>query len=90
MAPKGVLRPALLAGALFMIGIGVYLILSGSNTGFILAGVGVVDLLTIPFTLRMIDRGSANRTGDPTTPEVSPEPIDPAADPSYNPYARED
>ena len=84
MGPQRLLRIVLLASSLIVIGIGGALLYSGSDVGWFLVGFGVIDLVTMPFTLRMIDRSSAAKGGDPA------EPIDPTADPTYNPYARED
>ncbi len=84
MGPQLLLRTVLLATSLIVMGIGGTLLYSGSDVGWFLIGFGVIDLVTMPFTLRMIDRSSAAKGGGPA------EPIDPTANPSYNPYARED
>ena len=54
-----------------------------TTTGLLIAAVGLVDLLTVPFVLRRI---GASRGKAPAGPEAA----DPTADPDYNPYARED
>ena len=88
MGPQPTLRTALLASSLVVIGLGGALLYSGSDIGWFLIGFGVLDLLTMPFVLRTITRGSrAGGTDEPADPAT---PIDPTADPSYNPYARED
>jgi hypothetical protein len=87
MGPPQLLRIALLATSLVVIGLGGALLYSGSDVGWFLIGFGILDLLTMPLVLRTITRG---RQGSETRPSDPSAPIDPAADPSYNPYARED
>jgi hypothetical protein len=71
-----VLRYALLAGSLLLIGIGLALALTGAWFGWVIAAFGVIDAATIPFVARFIGRGTDR--------------AQPPADPDYNPYARED
>jgi len=77
-----------MATSLVVIGLGGALVYLGSDFGWFLVGFGVLDLLTMPLVLRKISHGStdpgARESDDPAAP------IDPTADPSYNPYARED
>jgi hypothetical protein len=91
-----VLRPALLASAALMIvvGIGIWLIVGEPLIGIIIAAVGVFDLLTINFVVGRIGRASVGSAPpEPAGTEAEPpaaEPVPTEADPSYNPYARED
>jgi hypothetical protein len=75
---RTILRVALLGGALLMIGAGIWIYLSSDEvTGAILAGLGVLDLLTIPFVLRVVVAGRSSQAP-------------PGEDADYNPFARED
>jgi hypothetical protein len=78
------LRTALIGGALITIAVGVFLYLAVDEMiGIALVAIGVVDLVTIPLVLGMMERNRA-RSASPSEPP----PVE--ADPSYNPYARED
>jgi uncharacterized membrane protein len=89
-------RFSLVTGALILIAIGVFVALTGSTLGWAIAAFGVVDLLTVPLVMRMIERSqrkiALEVAAQGTTPDEEPEPpaADPTADPTYNPYARED
>jgi hypothetical protein len=78
------LRSALIGGALITIAVGVVVYLAVDETlGLVLAGIGLVDLVTVPFVVGLMAR---NRQSSGTAPEPPPA----EADPNYNPYARED
>jgi hypothetical protein len=84
-------RYCLLGGAVFMIGIGIYLVSGGTSLGWLAVGFGILDLATIPFVMRAI--GRSRRTEPPpatAAPAEEAQPETPDQDPSYNPYARED
>ncbi len=84
VSPRSTLRMALITSSFLIIAIGVFFGLSGAAWGIWVAGAGLVDLLTLPFVIRMIERDQA-----PESPPAGG--ADPAAtDLSYNPYARED
>lgn len=75
-----VLRMVLIAGALLMIGAGVVIYLTTDEVlGAILAGFGILDLLTVPLVVRLIARNAALAEAEPA-----------GEDPDYNPYSRED
>jgi len=89
-----VLMVALASGSLLIVVIGLAVALAGQWFGFLIAAFGVLDAATIPFVLRAVGSrrtrsGSASteREGAGNTEAAAP---DPTADPSYNPYARED
>ena len=90
------LRFTLVAGALILIVVGALIALAGSAFGWAIAAVGVVDLLTVPLVVRMIERSQRKieleAAAQGTAPVEEPESpaADPTADPTYNPYARED
>jgi hypothetical protein len=75
-----VMRLVLVSGALLMVGVGVWIFLaSDAVLGAILAGVGLVDLVTIPWVLGRIEAGRAAAGAEPL-----------GEDPAANPYAKED
>ena len=75
---------ALASGAFAIVVIGLAVALAGQWFGWPIAAFGVLDAASIPFVLRAVgSRRSASLPGERSGP-------DPAADPSYNPYARED
>ena len=92
MSPRSNLRIALITSSFLIIGTGAYFALSGASWGLLIAAAGVADLLTIPFVIRMIERGQAAESGGPgSQSDGAVDPVEAAADdPSYNPYARED
>ena len=78
------LRWALPLGSVVIIAVGAAIAVSGSTTvGIIIAAVGLVDLATVPFILRRAGNARTTERAPLSTPDA-------AADPSYNPYARED
>jgi hypothetical protein len=78
------LRWALPLSSLAIIAAGGVVAASGdTTTGLLIAAVGMVDLLTVPFVLRWIGASRGRAPGDPQA-------TDPTEDPDYNPYARED
>jgi len=83
---------SLITSSFLIIGTGVYFALSGASWGIWVAGVGVLDLLTLPFVTRMIEKGQAAPQSFPAADAdpAATDPVDPSADPSYNPYPRED
>jgi hypothetical protein len=86
-------RWLLVLTAVVMIAVGAAVFaFGGSFIGLVIALVGVFDLVTMRLVLGRM--GSARGTGgsEPVAAEPPPveAPADPAADPSYNPYARED
>ena len=80
------LRVALLAGSFLIIGVGVAIALAGGWFGWMIAAFGVIDLATSQFVFAWIEA----RRKRSRPPAESPGDADTAADPSYNPYARED
>lgn len=93
VAPRDVLKLALPLGALAIIAVGAVMLAAGESVaGWALVGFGVIDLLSVPLVLKMVKTGpTASEPGpEPLETAVPTEPPDPAADPSYNPYARED
>ena len=50
------LRFTLVAGALILIVVGAFVALTGSAFGSAIAAFGVIDLLTVPLVVRMIER----------------------------------
>ena len=87
--PIAVLRPVMVGVALLTIALGgaLYYFLDESVVGIVVAAFGVVDLLTIPFVLRMVARNRAGSAGSSASPAEGT-PAEP--DRTYNPYARED
>jgi len=83
-----VLTAALVAGSLLIIGVGLAIALSGAWFGWVIAAAGLLEAITMPFVLARIGRGRRGRPAEPTAPQAPT--ADPTADPSYNPYARED
>lgn len=90
------LRFALVAGALILIVVGAVIALTGSAFGWAIAAVGLVDLVTVPLVMRAIERSQrkleleAAAQGTALVDEPERPAADPTADPTYNPYARED
>ena len=79
------IRWVLPLSSVVIIAVGAGIAIAGETTlGIIIAAVGVVDLAAAPLVLRAIGRARTVDSGS------TPPPADPAADPSYNPYARED
>jgi hypothetical protein len=60
--------------------------------GIIVAAIGVVDLATVPFILRRVGgaQSSERALSSSDAPATDAPATDVPADPSYNPYARED
>jgi hypothetical protein len=86
-----ILKMSIATGALFIVGAGLYFALGGEVWGWAIVAFGVVELATMPFIMRILDRTHAEITGQ--APGVSETPQADASeqpDPSYNPYARED
>ncbi len=71
---------ALTSVVMIAAGLAVYAF-TDSIVGLVIAAIGAFDLVTMPLFLRKIGRAKAGSA--PAAPE-------PEADPSYNPYARED
>ncbi len=84
-----VLRPVMVGVALLTIALGgaLYYFLDESVVGIVVAAFGVVDLLTIPFVLRLVARNRVG-TAAPASAPAEGTPAEP--DRTYNPYARED
>lgn len=83
--PHSALAAALVAGAMVIIAAGGIVTLLAGWYGLLIVAFGLIDLATIPFVLRAISGsrgGSATGEPEPSAGE--------AADPDYNPYARED
>ena len=67
-----------------IIAIGAATAIAGNATlGIVIAAVGVIDLATVPLVLRRVGQPRATKSPSSSSPDA-------AADPSYNPYARED
>jgi hypothetical protein len=85
------LRIALVGGALLIVAVGVAIALAGGWFGWVIAAFGVIDLATSRFVLAAIEARRHGATAKPAEPPAgTAAPGDPTADPSYNPYARED
>ncbi len=90
------MRFTLVTGALILIVVGAFVALTGSSFGWAIAAVGVVELLTVPLVVRMIERSQRKielevaPQGTAPVEEPDSPAVDAAADPTYNPYARED
>lgn len=83
-----------MVGALVTIAIGVFIALTVGWYGWVIAGVGVIDLAAAPLWI-----GRMGTVGKQTEPVISTgdegsapagTSAEPTADPAYNPYARED
>ena len=83
MEPRGLVRAVMTGTSLLMIAAGGALFYFGEEMwGIALTAFGIVDLLTVRLVLGFVsERRQQQDAADP---------IDPAMDPSYNPYARED
>jgi len=83
------LRWALPLSSFVVIATGAGLAIAGNTTvGLIVAAVGVVDLAMVPFVLRRVGYTEAPDRGPLSTPDAPAG--EATADPSHNPYARED
>ena len=85
----------IVGGALVTIGIGLFIAFTIGWYGWAIVAFGVIDLTAMPFWLGRMGGASqqAQRdtisTGDPGAAPAEA-PVEASADPSYNPYARED
>jgi len=97
------LKVALASGSFAIIVVGLAVALAGQWFGWLIAAFGALDAASIPFVLRAIAsrRTAVHRDADASEgsagapPAAAPtpaedKPVDPTADPSYNPYTRED
>jgi hypothetical protein len=75
-------------GAVFTV-VGIGLVIAGETlVGVIIGAVGVTDLVTVPFMRGML--GARARQSERARVEAGDAGVTPEADPSHNPYARED
>jgi hypothetical protein len=78
----------LTTGVVFTV-VGIGLVIAGETVlGVIVAAVGVTDLVTVPFMRGAL--GAKARQAERARIEVGDAGATPEADPSHNPYARED
>lgn len=75
------LRTVLLASSLVLIGAGLALAIGGLAFGWLIAVVGVADLLTLPLVLRATSAGGAKGGGEAAA-SAEPEPGDPLTTPT--------
>jgi membrane protein implicated in regulation of membrane protease activity len=85
-----VLWIALVSGSMVIVGLGLAVVLSGESFGWAIVAFGVLDLATVPFVARRVAGARTQTAERPTTAESEGPVTEPTADPSYNPYARED
>ena len=89
-----VLMVTLASGSLLIVGIGLAVALADQWFGWLIAAFGVLDAAAIPFVLRAVGSrrtgfdGTSIGRGEAGAAEAAAP--DRTADPSYNPYARED
>jgi hypothetical protein len=84
------LRTVLVGGALLIVTVGLAIALTGSWFGWVIAAFGVIDLATSRFVLAAIEARRGGSRAPAAPPSARPPDAEQAADPSYNPYARED